>query len=53
MVPKVLTSIYWASLIQNLAEVKEQAFYMRKAIDGDNVRDALKNASNIICECGP
>ncbi|CAE7389073.1 VPS35B, partial [Symbiodinium natans] len=23
---------------------------MRKAIDGDNVRDALKNASNMICE---
>lgn len=32
------------------AVVKEQAFYMKKAIDGDNVREALKNASNMICE---
>lgn len=32
------------------AVVKEQAFYMKKAIDSDNVREALKNASNMICE---
>lgn len=32
------------------AVVKEQAFYMKKAVDNDNVRDALKHASNMICE---
>lgn len=32
------------------AVVKEQAFYMKKAVDGDNVRDALKHASNMVCE---
>eukprot|EP00930_Biecheleria_cincta_P033474 TRINITY_DN231_c0_g1_i1.p1 TRINITY_DN231_c0_g1~~TRINITY_DN231_c0_g1_i1.p1 ORF type:complete len:837 (-),score=178.04 TRINITY_DN231_c0_g1_i1:225-2690(-) len=32
------------------AVVKEQAFYMKKAVDSDNVRDALKHASNMICE---
>lgn len=30
--------------------VKEQAFYMKKAVDSDNVREALKHASNMICE---
>lgn len=32
------------------AVVKEQAFYMKRAIDNDNVREALKHASNLICE---
>eukprot|EP00931_Biecheleriopsis_adriatica_P037583 TRINITY_DN21546_c0_g1_i1.p1 TRINITY_DN21546_c0_g1~~TRINITY_DN21546_c0_g1_i1.p1 ORF type:complete len:826 (-),score=207.57 TRINITY_DN21546_c0_g1_i1:104-2581(-) len=32
------------------AVVKEQAFYMRKAVDSDNVREALRHASNMICE---
>eukprot|EP00933_Yihiella_yeosuensis_P045046 TRINITY_DN40352_c0_g1_i1.p1 TRINITY_DN40352_c0_g1~~TRINITY_DN40352_c0_g1_i1.p1 ORF type:complete len:820 (+),score=214.49 TRINITY_DN40352_c0_g1_i1:105-2564(+) len=32
------------------AVVKEQAHYMKKAVDADNVRDALKHASNMICE---
>jgi len=30
--------------------VKEQAYYMKKAIDGENLRDALKFSSNLICE---
>lgn len=32
------------------AVVKEQAYYMRRAIDNDNVREALKHSSNLICE---
>ncbi|CAD7963138.1 unnamed protein product [Amoebophrya sp. A25] len=32
------------------AVVKEQAFYMKRAIDADNLREALKHASNLICE---
>ncbi|CAE8591527.1 unnamed protein product, partial [Polarella glacialis] len=32
------------------AVVKEQAHYMKRAVDSDNVRDALKHASNMICE---
>lgn len=32
------------------AVVKEQTFYMKRAIDNDNVREALKHASNMICE---
>mmetsp|Transcript_128293 Transcript_128293/g.256235 ORF Transcript_128293/g.256235 Transcript_128293/m.256235 type:complete len:829 (+) Transcript_128293:44-2530(+) len=32
------------------AVVKEQAYYMKRAIDNDNVREALKHASNLICE---
>eukprot|EP00921_Rhytidocystis_pertsovi_P010187 GHVQ01016332.1.p1 GENE.GHVQ01016332.1~~GHVQ01016332.1.p1 ORF type:complete len:371 (-),score=47.91 GHVQ01016332.1:677-1789(-) len=32
------------------AVVKEQAFYMKRAIDTDNLREALKHASNMICE---
>lgn len=32
------------------AVVKEQAFYMKRAIDSDNLRDALKHASNLVCE---
>jgi len=32
------------------AVVKEQTFYMKRAIDSDNVREALKHASNMICE---
>jgi len=32
------------------AVVKEQAFYMKRAIDNDNLREALKHASNMICE---
>jgi len=30
--------------------VKEQAFYMKRAIDNSNLREALKHASNMICE---
>eukprot|EP00920_Eleutheroschizon_duboscqi_P012488 GHVT01029742.1.p1 GENE.GHVT01029742.1~~GHVT01029742.1.p1 ORF type:complete len:994 (-),score=265.02 GHVT01029742.1:584-3565(-) len=30
--------------------VREQARFMRRAIDDDNLRDALKHASSIICE---
>jgi len=32
------------------AVVKEQAFYMKRAIDNDNLREALKHSSNMICE---
>lgn len=32
------------------AVVREQAFYMKRAIDNDSLRDALKHASNLICE---
>jgi len=32
------------------AVVKEQAFYLKRAIDSDNTRDALKHSSNMICE---
>uniref|UniRef100_A0A7S1APQ6 Vacuolar protein sorting-associated protein 35 n=1 Tax=Noctiluca scintillans TaxID=2966 RepID=A0A7S1APQ6_NOCSC len=32
------------------AVVKEQAFHMKRAIDSDNLRDALKHSSNMICE---
>merc|ERR1719261_1971647 len=32
------------------AVVKEQAFYMKRAMDNDNLREALKHASNMICE---
>lgn len=32
------------------AVVKEQSFYMKRAIDSDNLREALKHASNLICE---
>jgi len=32
------------------AVVKEQSFYMKRAIDNDNLREALKHASNMICE---
>lgn len=32
------------------AVVKEQSFYMKRAIDNDNLREALKHASNLICE---
>lgn len=32
------------------AVVKEQAFYMKRAIDNDNLREALKHSSNLICE---
>ena len=27
-----------------------QAFYMKRAIDNDNLREALKHSSNMICE---
>lgn len=37
-------------LDQAIAVVKEQGFYMRRAIDSDNVREALKHSSNLICE---
>ncbi|KAF7459311.1 putative vacuolar sorting protein 35 [Cryptosporidium felis] len=30
--------------------VKEQAYYMKRAIDQDGLRDALKHASNMLCE---
>mmetsp|Transcript_35478 Transcript_35478/g.98028 ORF Transcript_35478/g.98028 Transcript_35478/m.98028 type:complete len:837 (-) Transcript_35478:101-2611(-) len=30
--------------------VKEQAYFMKKAIDNDSLREALKHASNLICE---
>jgi len=30
--------------------VKEQAFYLKRSIDSDNTRDALKHGSNMICE---
>lgn len=30
--------------------VKEQAYYMKRGIDNDNLKDALKHASNMICE---
>jgi len=32
------------------AVVKEQAFYMKRAIDNDNLREALKHSSNMISE---
>jgi vacuolar protein sorting-associated protein 35 len=32
------------------AVVKEQAYYMKRAIDNDNLREALKHSSNMICE---
>eukprot|EP00449_Zooxanthella_nutricula_P054877 CAMPEP_0198576970 /NCGR_PEP_ID=MMETSP1462-20131121/118297_1 /TAXON_ID=1333877 /ORGANISM="Brandtodinium nutriculum, Strain RCC3387" /LENGTH=802 /DNA_ID=CAMNT_0044308241 /DNA_START=15 /DNA_END=2420 /DNA_ORIENTATION=+ len=32
------------------AVVKEQAFYLKRAIDSDSTREALKHASNMICE---
>ena len=32
------------------AVVREQAYFMKKAIDQDNLRDALKFSSNMICE---
>lgn len=32
------------------AVVKEQAFYMKRAIDNDQLREALRHASNLICE---
>mmetsp|Transcript_98323 Transcript_98323/g.248170 ORF Transcript_98323/g.248170 Transcript_98323/m.248170 type:complete len:822 (-) Transcript_98323:161-2626(-) len=32
------------------AVVKEQTFYLKRAIDNDNTREALKHASNLICE---
>mmetsp|Transcript_34059 Transcript_34059/g.77665 ORF Transcript_34059/g.77665 Transcript_34059/m.77665 type:complete len:826 (+) Transcript_34059:54-2531(+) len=32
------------------ALVKEQAYYMKRAIESDNLREALKHASNMICE---
>jgi|Transcript_56467 vacuolar protein sorting-associated protein 35 len=32
------------------AVVKEQAFYMKRAIDNDSLREALKHASNLVCE---
>merc|ERR1719446_1250647 len=32
------------------AVVKEQAFYMKRAIDNDNLREALKHSSNMVCE---
>jgi len=32
------------------ALVKEQAYYMKRAIENDNLREALKHASNMICE---
>lgn len=32
------------------AVVREQGRYMKRAIDNDNLRDALKHASNMICE---
>jgi vacuolar protein sorting-associated protein 35 len=37
-------------LDEALAVVKEQAFYMKRAIDNDNLREALKHSSNMICE---
>ncbi|TRY52113.1 Vacuolar protein sorting-associated protein 35 [Cryptosporidium tyzzeri] len=30
--------------------VKEQAYYMKRAIDQDGLRDALRHASNMLCE---
>eukprot|EP00928_Gymnodinium_smaydae_P087561 TRINITY_DN71814_c0_g1_i1.p1 TRINITY_DN71814_c0_g1~~TRINITY_DN71814_c0_g1_i1.p1 ORF type:complete len:845 (-),score=200.41 TRINITY_DN71814_c0_g1_i1:134-2605(-) len=30
--------------------VKEQAYFMKRAIDNDNLREALKHSSNLICE---
>lgn len=32
------------------AVVKEQAFYLAKAVEKDNTRDALRYASNMLCE---
>jgi len=32
------------------AVVKEQAYYMKRAIDNDQLREAMKHASNLICE---
>ena len=32
------------------AVVREQAHYMERAIENDNLRESLKHASNIICE---
>lgn len=32
------------------AVVKEQAFYMRRAIESEGLREALRHASNLICE---
>lgn len=32
------------------AVVKEQAFYMKRAVDNDNLREALKHASNVVSE---
>ncbi|CAK0788591.1 unnamed protein product, partial [Prorocentrum cordatum] len=32
------------------ASESEQTFYMKRAIESDNVREALKHASNMICE---
>uniref|UniRef100_A0A0G4IAI5 Vacuolar protein sorting-associated protein 35 n=1 Tax=Chromera velia CCMP2878 TaxID=1169474 RepID=A0A0G4IAI5_9ALVE len=37
-------------LEEAIAVVKEQAFFMKKAIDNDNLRDSLKHGSNMICE---
>jgi len=30
--------------------VKEQAYFMKRAIESDNLREALKHSSNLICE---
>jgi len=30
--------------------VKEQAYYMKKSLDSLQLRDALKHASNMLCE---
>merc|ERR1719261_1235259 len=32
------------------AVVKEQAFYMKRAMENNNLREALKHSSNLICE---
>jgi vacuolar protein sorting-associated protein 35 len=32
------------------AVVREQAYYMRQAVDNDSLRDMLKHGSNMICE---
>eukprot|EP00406_Dinophysis_acuminata_P033549 CAMPEP_0179372190 /NCGR_PEP_ID=MMETSP0797-20121207/86131_1 /TAXON_ID=47934 /ORGANISM="Dinophysis acuminata, Strain DAEP01" /LENGTH=831 /DNA_ID=CAMNT_0021088101 /DNA_START=70 /DNA_END=2565 /DNA_ORIENTATION=+ len=37
-------------LDQASAEVKQQAFYMKRAIESDNLREALKYSSNVLCE---
>ncbi|OII77695.1 vacuolar protein sorting-associated protein 35 [Cryptosporidium andersoni] len=37
-------------LVTISSNVKEQAYYMKRAIDQDSLRDSLKYASNMLCE---